>query len=526
METETPASKTEPPADGSAGASAPNPRRAGILLHPTSLPGPYGIGDLGPAAGAFLDWAASGGQRLWQVLPLNPTGYGDSPYSALSSFAGNPLLISPEVMVREGLVEEADLERLPRNAGPKVDFPAVGAAKAGLLRASFERFRSAPPAGLAEAFELFGSVAANAAWLDDWCLFVALRARFEGRPWPDWDAGLARREQAALATARRELEDEIAFHRYVQFLFFRQWQELRDKARALDIEIMGDLPIYVPLDSADVWSRQDLFDLDGDGRPLALSGVPPDAFSSDGQLWGTPVYRWDRHREEGFRWWIDRLRSSFRFADRVRLDHFRGFESYWRVPAGAATAIDGKWEPGPGLALFEAITKELGEARLVAEDLGVITPEVEALLDASGLPRMKVLQFAFSEPDSKHLPHHHLPHAVTYTGTHDNDTARGWFSTLGDEERWRVRDYLGFEGGGVEWALIRAAYTSVAEGAVVPLQDVLGLGGEARMNRPGSESGNWSWRVREEEIREGLSARLRRLAELSGRLSSAAQPPP
>lgn len=495
-------------------------RHAGILLHPSSLPGPYGIGDLGPAAEAFLDWVAAAGQGIWQVLPLSPTGFGDSPYSALSSFAGNPLLISPEVLVREGLLDPAELERLPKSAGPRVDFPAVRGAKGGLLRASYERFLGAPPAGLAEAFDLFGSVAATAAWLDDWSLFAALRDRFGGKPWPEWDRGLARREPAALAAARRELEDEIDFHRYVQFLFFRQWQALREKARGLDIEVMGDLPIYAPLDSADVWSRQELFELGDDGRPLALSGVPPDAFSSSGQLWGTPVYRWDRHRDEGFGWWIERLRASLSFADRVRLDHFRGFESYWRVPAGATTAIDGHWEPGPGRALFEALTSALGAPRLVAEDLGVITPEVEALLEATGLPRMKVLQFAFSEPDSKHLPHHHLPNAVTYTGTHDNDTVRGWFAGLGAEERQRVRDYLGFAGeNGIEWAMIRAAYTSVAEAAVVPLQDVLGLGGEARMNRPGANGGNWSWRAREEEIRDGLAARLRRLAELSGRLA-------
>ncbi len=507
-------------------------RRAGILLHPTSLPGPFGIGDLGPAAEAFLDWAASAGQGTWQVLPLSPTGYGNSPYSALSSFAGNPLLISPEALERDGLLDAAELERLPRSAGSRVDFPAVHAAKAAILRAAWERFRSTPPAGLGDALELFSSVAATAAWLDEWCLFAALRDRFAGRPWPAWDRELAHREPAALATARRELEAEIAFRRFVQFLFFRQWQAIRERARVLGIEVMGDLPIYVPLDSADVWSRQDLFELDDGGRSLAVSGVPPDAFSSTGQLWGTPIYRWDRLRDEEFGWWVDRLRASLRFADRVRLDHFRGFESYWRVPAEAETAIDGRWEPGPGLGLFEAFERGLGRPNLVAEDLGVITPEVESLLEATGLPRMKVLQFAFSEADSKHLPHHHLPKAVAYTGTHDNDTVRGWFSGLGPEERQRARDYLGLEertgsGGesGIEWAMIRAAYTSVAETAVVPLQDVLGLGSEARMNRPGRPEGNWSWRAREEEVRAGLSARLRRLAEISGRLSSASRTP-
>jgi len=497
-------------------AAAPHRRRSGILLHPTSLPGPYGIGDLGPAAEAFLRWAAEAGQRLWQVLPLRPTGYGDSPYGTLSSFAGNPLLISPDGLAADGLATPEDLGRLPHDAGSRVDFEPVRRGKEALLRSAFERFTREAPAELGRAFEAFAAEAAS--WLADWTLFAALKEKLSGAPWTAWPAELARREPRALEAARAELASEIAFHRFVQFLFFRQWDRLRKLASELDVEVIGDLPIYIALDSADAWARPDLLELDGEARPVAVSGVPPDAFSQDGQLWGSPLYRWERHAEEGFAWWTERLRAGLRIADVVRLDHFRGFEAYWRVPAGEKTAAKGSWVPGPGPALFDALRSALGELPVVAEDLGFITPGVHALLEATGLPRMKVLQFAFTEPDSDHLPHHHLPNAVVYTGTHDNDTARGWFDHAGVEERQRALDYLGEpDGSAIAWALIRAAYTSVAERAVVPLPDVLGLGSEARMNTPGRAGGNWAWRVREEQVRSDVAARLRRVAEVAGR---------
>jgi 4-alpha-glucanotransferase len=508
--------------ESGAPAAAPlRRRRAGILLHPTSLPGPYGIGDLGPSAEAFLRWAAEAGQGLWLVLPLRPTGWGDSPYGSLSSFAGNPLLIAPDALAADGLASSADLARLPRDGGGRVDFAAARGAKEALLRAAFESFRRDALPELARAHEAF--VAEARTWLADWCLFAALKQRFAGTPWTAWPPEIRRREAGALAAAEEELSSEVAFHRFVQFLFFRQWDRLRRLACELDIEVIGDLPIYVPLDSADVWVRPDLFDLDAEGRPVAVSGVPPDAFSADGQRWGSPLYRWQRHSEEGYAWWVERVRSSLRLADVVRLDHFRGFEAYWRVPAGEKTAAGGSWVPGPGAALLDALRRGLGGLPLVAEDLGFITPGVGALLAATALPGMKVLQFAFSEPDSEHLPHHHRPNAVVFTGTHDNDTACGWFAHAGPEEQRRALDYLGAaDGSEIAWAMIRAAHTSVAERAVVPLQDVLSLGSEARMNTPGRSSGNWAWRVREEQIASGIAARLRRLAEVSGRL---ARPP-
>lgn len=530
----TPSSKIEPPEKPSRRSER---RRAGILLHPTSLPGPYGIGDLGPAAEAFLRWARDSGQTVWQVLPLGPTGGGDSPYTAQSSFAGNPLLVSPELLVEEGFLPEAELAALPRDESERVDFRRVSTWKDALLRASFHHVRTSPPRGLQRKVERFFTHPDRRRWLPDWTLYAALRDR-EGRRgnwvWTAWPEELRLRRPEALARARRELADEVAYHGYVQFLFYRQWERLRGVARELGVEILGDLPIYPSLDSADVWARQDLFELGEDGRPTAVSGVPPDAFSEEGQLWGTPVYRWERHREEGYAWWAARLGAKLALVDRLRLDHFRGFEAFWRVPVEASaregsteereplTARSGAWTPGPGRELFDAVAEQLGLATrnlpLLAEDLGVITPEVEALLAELDLPGMKVLQFAFDEMDSPYLPHHHTPRAAVYTGTHDNDTCRGWFETLAPEAQARALDYLGLATGfGIERAMIRAAYASVAELAVVPLQDVLALGPEARMNVPGRPEGNWGWRARPHDIRHGTSAWLRRLAEITGR---------
>ncbi len=495
-------------------------RGAGILLHPTALPSPFGIGDLGPGAESFVRWAAAAGQSYWQVLPLGPTGFGDSPYGALSSFAGNPMLVSPELLAADGLLEATQLQRGRPASRRRIPFGRVRAAKEAVLRRACARFGTQPPAGLAREFEAF--VSAEADWLEDWALFSALKNRFDGRAWTHWEADLRRRVPGALAAARRSLGEQIACHRLAQFLFFRQWERLRRLAHELGIEVIGDLPIYVALDSADVWARPDLFDLDARSRPRAVSGVPPDYFSATGQLWGNPIYRWSRHREENFAWWRARLQASFRLTDWVRVDHFRGFAAYWRVSRGAETAARGRWVIGPGLTLFKAVRRALGELPLIAEDLGVITPDVRALLDATGFPRMKVLQFAFAEPDSEHLPHHHLRNAVVYTGTHDNDTVRGWFAGAGNEEKQRALDYLGLESGSrIADALIRAAYTSVADVAIVPLQDLLGLGSRARMNFPGRPRGNWAWRARGEDLDAGVAARLRRLAEVAGRLPAA-----
>ncbi|HEY3170972.1 MAG TPA: 4-alpha-glucanotransferase [Thermoanaerobaculia bacterium] len=471
-------------------------RAAGLLLHPTSLPGPFGVGDLGPAAERFLDWASSARQTIWQVLPLGPTGFGASPYGALSAFAGNPLLLSPERLVEDGLLPASALEDVPDFPAERVEWDAARDWKERLLRCAWSR--SGKSAALTAELDRFRNAPEQRAWLSDWTLFAARRATgSSGGP--------------------RELADEIAYQEFLQLLFFRQWGRLRDEATRRGISLFGDVPIYVSLDGADVSAHRELFALDASGRALEVAGVPPDFFSRTGQLWGYPLYRWDRMEEDRFAWWIERLRAAFRLTDVVRLDHFRGFVGYWAVPSESATAADGRWRPGPGRKLFDEVARAIPGRDLVAEDLGTITSDVRALLAELGFPGMKVLQFAFFEPDSPYLPHRHVANSVVYTGTHDNDTARGWWGSLTEEERQRARDYLGTDGREIEWDLIRAAYGSVAERAIVPVQDVFGLGSEARMNTPGRGEGNWSWRAREEDFRPDRAARLLRLAELTGR---------
>jgi len=461
-------------------------RGAGVLLHPTSLPGRFGIGDLGPGVDRFLDWAESAGQTIWQVLPLGPTGYGNAPYGSPSAFAGNPLLISPECLRDEGLLPQSALDSAPVFPDDRVDFGAVIAWKEKILRQAFARF---PRRDL----EAFTRAPEQADWLSDWTRFAARRK-----------GGSAGAEEAA-------------YQAFLQLLFLRQWGRVRRAANDRGISVLGDIPIYVALDSADVEAHPELFALDAQGRPTSVSGVPPDYFSETGQLWGNPLYRWDRIEEEGFAWWIARLRANLRLCDLVRIDHFRGFASYWSVPVGEKTAANGRWLPGPGRKLFDAARVALGDLPIVAEDLGLIEGDVRELLSVLGIPGMKVLQFAFYEPDSEYLPHRHVPNSVVYTGTHDNDTARGWYAALKVEERERVRDYLGSDGSEIHWDLIRAAYASVARSAIVPLQDVLGLGSEARMNTPARPGGNWSWRAGADAFRREDAARLRRMAILSGR---------
>jgi 4-alpha-glucanotransferase len=494
-------------------------REAGILLHPTSLPSRHGIGDLGPAADAFLDWAAEAGLRLWQVLPLVPSGAHDSPYAGLSAFAGNPLLVSPEWLVEEGLLPAGALENAPDFPEGRVDFEAVRPFRDRILRASFAHARSLGASAM-DAVHRFETSPAHAAWLPDWTLFAALRGASDGKAWTEWDPALAAREEEALAEARRAHADEIAFQAFAQFLFFRQWERVKRAANARGISILGDLPIYVALDSADVWSERRLFAVDTLGRPESVAGVPPDAFSDDGQLWGHPLYRWDVLEAESFDWWIERIRANLRLADLVRLDHFRGFAGYWEVPARAASAREGRWVPGPGLMLFLAIRHALGDVPIVAEDLGEITEDVRRLLATLGLPGMKVLQFGFGEIDSEHLPHHHLQNAVVYTGTHDNDTAAGWYAAAPDWARQRFRDYFGVDGADPAGVFVRAAYSSVADRAIVPLQDVLALGSAARLNVPGRAHDNWTWRAPKDAFRPEVAARLRHLAELTGRLAA------
>ncbi len=511
--------------DRAAAANRPAPasavmqeRRAGVLLHPTSLPGPFGIGDLGPDAHGFVDFLVAAGQSVWQLLPLGPAGCGHSPYSARSAFAGNPLLISPELLVAEGLLAAAEVEHPPVFPADRVDFAAVAVWKDGLFRAAFRTFLSQ---GRRAEFDRF--VLANAAWLPDFALFMALRSEHAGA-WQDWPAPLARREAAALAAERTRLADEIAYHAFLQYQFARQWERLRAHAHASGVRLFGDIPIFVADDSADVWAHQRLFRLDAGGRPLVAAGVPPDYFSPTGQLWGNPVYRWDALAAEGYSWWIERFRRAFELVDLARVDHFRGFESSWQVPAGETTAERGDWVPGPGLDFLARVARALGPLPIVAEDLGVITPAVHALRKAAGFPGMKVLQFAFSgDPHDPFLPHNHEPDAVVYTGTHDNDTTRGWFASIGVEERERLWRYLGHRTGDVEVVadLVRLAYGSVARLAVVPMQDVLGLGSEARMNVPAVADGNWAWRLRWENVAIERAAWFKDLATIYGRCPAA-----
>ena len=492
-------------------------RAAGILLHPTSFPGRYGAGDLGPECDAFLDWAASAGQTVWQVLPLGPTGFGNSPYGTLSAFAGNPMLLSPDLLVAEGLLPGRSLTNVPGFPDHHVDFERVIAFKEGLLHEAWRHFRTDGPAHLRAEIQGFGEAPAQRYWLADWALFMALKGRYGGAAFREWPADVRHRNPAALARAERELADEIAWHVFLQFLFFRQWDRVKEAAHERGIRILGDIPIYVSPDSADVWSHPEIFELDGAGEPVRVAGVPPDYFSATGQLWGNPLFRWDVLEKDGFRWWVERVRANLRLTELLRLDHFRGFAGYWAVPAGAGTAIGGTWEPGPGRKLFDVLTAELGELDLVAEDLGEITPDVTELVETLDLPGMKILQFAFDGDDQDYQPHNHVPNGVVYTGTHDNDTTRGWWEKTDESTRQRVRAYLGGDGNDPIGTFVRAAYASVARLAIVPVQDVFGLGSEARMNTPGQGADNWGYRARKWEFNGERAGWLRQLARLTGR---------
>ncbi len=461
-------------------------RASGILLHPTSLPGPYGVGDLGPSAEAFAEFLSNNGQTWWQMLPLGPPVFGSSPYQAHSSQAGNPILISPERMVSDGLLSPRDLPSRPISDPDQADFAAAADLKKDLCRKAYASFRS-------KSDMLFDRYCKRSErWLDDFALYMACKTEHGGSGWNDWQEDLALRKPDALERWRRKHADEVRFHQFVQYVFDNQWRSLRNWCRLLNVGIIGDVPIFVAQDSAEVWTRPDLFQLDTNGRPTFVAGVPPDYFNEEGQLWGNPVYRWEVHEAEGFAWWIDRLGGTTQRVDYVRLDHFRGFEAYWRVPASALNAVDGKWIKVPGYEFLSAVRSAFGGLPLLAEDLGHITEEVEALRDQFGLPGMKVLQFAFGRDPmaENYLPYRHPNHSVVYTGTHDNDTTYGWFhaplgaSTQSAEEVSEERRFvLRFTGGTAEevhWALIRSALGSPADTVIIPLQDVLGLGSEAQ----------------------------------------------
>ncbi|HEV8376609.1 MAG TPA: 4-alpha-glucanotransferase [Candidatus Polarisedimenticolia bacterium] len=483
-------------------------RSSGVLLHPTSLPGPFGIGDLGPRAHDFVEFLHDAGCGLWQMLPLGPTGFDNSPYQSFSAFAGNPYLIGPEALVAEGLLRAEELEsgRFPPDG---VDFSSLIPWKQRLLDSAFHRFRGSGSPALRQEFEAFG--ARQAAWLEDFSLFMALKEASGGMRWDEWDEPLRLRRREALDEARRAHEEGVERQAFRQFLFFRQWESLRRRASESGIRLIGDVPIFVASDSADVWSYPELFHLDEAGKPTVVAGVPPDYFSKTGQLWGNPLYRWGAHAESGYVWWASRLRAALDLVDLVRLDHFRGFAACWEVPAKSPTAEQGKWSPGPGRSFLGKMKESLGDLPLIAEDLGVITPDVRELRDAFGLPGMKVLQFAFSGPDNPFLPHAYPSHCVVYTGTHDNDTSRGWYESAPEAERDFCRRYLGRDGEEIAWDLMRAAWASRAVFAVAPMQDLLDLGSSARMNSPGKPSGSWGWRMAEGAAGPELASRLREL---------------
>jgi 4-alpha-glucanotransferase len=504
-------------------------RSSGILLHVTSLPGRFGIGDLGSCACEFADFLSAGGQKLWQVLPLNPTGYGDSPYQCFSAFAGNPMMISLERLRDQGLLQNSELLQSPLFSEDSVDYGQVIEFKTTRLRRAAQVFFADGSRSDRAAFDRFCEIASP--WLDDYALFMACKEAHRGAMWTEWDPPIRRRDGHAANEWSKRLAPELMALKYWQFEFFEQWKHLKTYCQQRSIHVMGDIPIYVAHDSADVWAHPELFHLDDLGRPTVVSGVPPDYFSATGQLWGNPIYRWDLLAASGYKWWIERFRASLALFDMVRLDHFRGFESYWEIPGGEKTAVNGRWVKGPGEDFLSALQNALGELPIVAENLGVITPPVEKLRRQFGLPGMSLLQFAFgNDPQGPSFrPHNYSRDLAAYTGTHDNDTTAGWWSSSGAGDSTRTpedvrkeheyaRAYLNFQDDAeIPWVMIRAVLASVADIAIVPMQDVLGLGSSARMNLPGSVKGNWKWRYRPGVLNDEVTARLRNLVTLYDR---------
>ena len=490
-------------------------RQSGILMHITSLPGPYGVGTMGKQAFAFVDFLKKAGQSCWQILPLTPTGYGDSPYQSCSTFAGNHYLIDLELLIEEGLLLPSEVENIDWCwSDTKADFGRLYNSRLKVLRLAYERFEDTD-----ESFARFR--AENDSWLPDFALFMALKAKNGGAPWYSWEAGLKFRHPDALAKAWEELED-IQFYCFVQYLFFRQWTALRAYAHENGISIIGDVPIYVPLDSAEVWTQPRLFQLDENLDTVNVAGCPPDAFSEDGQLWGNPLYRWDLHAQDGYRWWLTRLAAAGKLYDVVRMDHFRGFEAYWAIPYGDTTAKGGKWIKGPGMDFINAVKQGLPQLKLIAEDLGFLTQEVLDLRDNSGFPGMKVLEFAFdSREPSDYLPHTYTPNSVCYTGTHDNMTMRQWFDTASADAIAYAKEYMALtEQEGFVWGVVRTAYASVSDLCIIQMPDLLDLGGEARMNFPGTLSDcNWTWRAKNGMMSKALAKKIYNMTKLYGRLA-------
>ncbi len=496
------------------------PRSSGVLLHPTSLPGRYGVGDLGDYAYPFVDWLAAHGQSIWQVLPLGPTSYGDSPYQCLSAFAGNPLLISFDQLVKDGWLVKEDIARVPNFSPYLVDFGPVITYHNTILGKAFDRFEASANDVQKTAFDVWCNE--NAFWLNDWALFIALKNAYGGKPWVEWKTGEALRQTEALSAAREKHARAIREHKFRQWLFFTQWMALKAYANSKGIRLVGDIPIFVAHDSADVWANREEYYLDELGNPTVIAGVPPDYFSPTGQRWGNPLYRWDMMAESEYRWWITRIRATLKTVDIVRVDHFRGFEAYWEVPSSEPTAVKGRWVPGPKFNFFNAVQEQLGmNLPIIAEDLGLITPGVIELRDGLGLPGMKILQFAFggSGGENSFLPHNYTPNCVVYTGTHDNNTTVGWWQSgeATDDIRRFLPEYIGRPVGEIHWDLMRMGMSSVAHTCVVPMQDVLGFGADTRMNTPGRESGNWGWRFTAEWLKHPAGERLAYLTKLYGR---------
>ncbi|CAN5408718.1 4-alpha-glucanotransferase [soil metagenome] len=486
-------------------------------MHPTSLPGDFGIGDCGPEAYRFVDFLAESGQGYWQILPLSPTGQGNSPYSAYSAFAGNTLLISPEKLVEEGLISPERIKTAPKFAAGRVDFRKAKLWKDTVLGEAFDTFRSRPDSELSGEFEYFCNV--NSWWLDDYALFRSLKASQGEKAWFDWAPPLKTREKAALETVRSQLAREVKAERFFQYLFFRQWLAVRKYANEKGIRIVGDIPIFVALDSADVWCNQDQFKLNEDGSPKVVAGVPPDYFSKTGQNWGNPIYDWEAMETDNFGWWTARISFSLMTVDIVRLDHFIGFSRNWEIPAKDKTAENGRWVDVPGGSLFTVLKQRLGELPMIAEDLGAMTPLVEQLRDGNDFPGMRILHNAFGgDARNRDLPHNFIQHCVAYTGTHDNDTTVGWYRSVPPNVRRHCREYLRSSGREMHWEMIRVLMASVADMAIVPAQDILGLGSEARMNTPATASGNWEWRIAAGHLDSEIAARLMQLADIYGRM--------
>nr|AHB52791.1 MalQ-D enzyme [Cyanobacterium sp. CLg1] len=498
-------------------------RSSGILLHPTSLPSPYGIGDLGNGAYRFVDFLQESDQKIWQVLPLGPTGAGNSPYLAYSALAGNPLLISLDILYGDGLLTQEDLNSIKgvfaSVDSSKVHFDLVIEHKFTIIAKAFDAFKEKPQED--EYYQQFIKFTKDYSyWLDDYALYMALKDYNEAEPWFQWEESIAKRDATAIAEWTDKLSEEIEYQKFLQFSFFRQWRNLKNYANERGIQIFGDIPIYVAHDSVDVWANQSIFRLDEKGAASLMAGVPPDYFSATGQLWGNPVYDWEKLEKTKFAWWIQRIKGMLEYVDIMRIDHFRGFEAYWGVPQGETTAMNGEWLKAPGDKFFTLLKQELGELPIVAEDLGVITPAVEALRDKYDFPGMKILHFAFdSGRDNVFLPYNYInPNCVVYTGTHDNDTTIGWFDKRSDEDRQKVIDYLGcICDKGIHWSMINLAMSSVANLAIFPIQDILGLGSDAKMNTPGTVENNWTWRYTDGALHDGIMGHLRYVTYLYGR---------